>query len=94
MFEPLVSRIEVPCIQQKAFEIFINDMGSWWPLDKRSMSRKMSGSPPKALNVDPRVGGRIVEIGEDNSEHHWGTIKTLLPYDRIAMDFHMGMPPN
>jgi uncharacterized protein YndB with AHSA1/START domain len=93
MIEPLVSRIEVPCGQQRAFDIFIREMGSWWPLQKRSMSLK-GGGAPKALNVDPRVGGRIVEVAVDGTEHHWGTIKTLSPYDLVAMDFHMGMPPD
>jgi hypothetical protein len=51
-----------------------------------------SGHPPKGLNVDPRVGGKIVELAHDNTEHHWGTIRTLSPHDLIAMDFHMGMP--
>ena len=93
MIEPLVSRIEVPCGQQRAFDIFIKEMGSWWPLQKRSMSLK-GGGAPKALNVDPRVGGRIVEVARDGTEHHWGTIKTLSPHDLVTMDFHMGMPPD
>jgi Activator of Hsp90 ATPase homolog 1-like protein len=91
MLEPLISRIEVPCSQQRAFDIFIREMGSWWPLHKRSMSLR-SGHPPKGLNVDPQLGGKIVELGHDNTEHHWGTIKTFSPHDLIAMDFHMGMP--
>lgn len=74
MLEPLTSRIEVPCNQQRALDIFIREMGSWWPLHKRSMSMK-SGHPAKALNADPRRGGRILELGHDNVEHHWGTIR-------------------
>jgi uncharacterized protein YndB with AHSA1/START domain len=93
MLEPIVSTIEVPCSQQRAFDVFIREMGSWWPLHKRSMSLK-SGHSPKGLNVDPRRGGKIVEIGDDGTEHHWGTIQTLRPHDLIAMDFHMGMPPD
>lgn len=91
MLEPVVSKIEVTCSQQWAFEVFVREMGSWWPLQQRSMSMK-SGHPPKALNVDPQVGGRIVEIGHDGTEYHWGTIKSLNPPSFVAMDFHMGMP--
>jgi len=93
MLGPVVSRIEVPCSQQRAFDILVREMGSWWPLQKRSMSMK-SGRPPKALNVDPQLGGKIVEIGHDDTEYHWGTIRTFSPHDLIAMDFHMGMPPD
>jgi uncharacterized protein YndB with AHSA1/START domain len=93
MLEPLVSRVEVPCGQQRAFDVFIRDMGTWWPLHKRSMSMR-SGHPARALMVDPQLGGKIVEVAHDGTEHHWGTITTFSPHDLIAMDFHMGMPPD
>ena len=93
MLEPLVQTIEVPCDQEKAFRIFIEEMGTWWPLDKRSMSIMNGGQPPKALNTEPRLGGRIVEISQDDTEHHWGTITTYDPHTLISMDFHMGLPP-
>lgn len=92
MLEPVVSRIEVACDQQTAFTIFVEQMGSWWPLDKRSMSMH-SGHLPKALNTDPRPGGKIVEIGHDDTEHLWGTFKQLAPHEYVSMDFHMGLPP-
>jgi len=93
MIEPLINTIEVPCGQEEAFRIFVNEMGSWWPLHKRSMSLKAVGKPAKSLQVDPQLGGKIVEIGPDGTEYHWGTIKAIDPSDSVAMDFHMGMPP-
>ena len=92
MLEPIIFTIEVPCSQEKAFGVFVNEMGSWWPLDKRSMSM-MSGKPAKLLRIEPKLGGKIVEIGHDDTEHHWGTIKSYDPHDSISMDFHMGLPP-
>lgn len=94
MIEPLTNTIEVPCGQGEAFRIFVHEMGSWWPLHKRSMSLKAVGKPAKSLQVDPRLGGKIVEIGPDGSEYHWGTIKAIDPHNSVAMDFHMGMPPD
>ena len=67
MLDPIVKTIEVPCGQAKAFDIFVRDMGAWWPLDKRSMSMH-SGATAKALRVEPQVGGRIVELGDDGSD--------------------------
>ena len=92
MLEPLISTIEVPCSQEKAFGVFVNEMGSWWPLDKRSMSLMSGGKPAKSLRIEANQGGRIVEIGHDGTEHHWGTIRSYDPLDSISMDFHMGMP--
>lgn len=91
MLAPVVSRIEVACDQKTAFTIFVEQMDSWWPLDKRSMSMHQ-GQVPKALHVEPRPGGRIVEIARDDAEHHWGTFNRLDRYDFVSMDFHMGLP--
>ncbi len=92
MLDPIVKTIEVPCSQEQAFGVFVNKMGSWWPLDKRSMSLMNGGKPAKALHIEPKQGGKIVEIGHDDTEHLWGTIRSYDPHDSIAMDFHMGMP--
>ena len=93
MLDPIICSIEVPCSQEKAFGVFVTEMGSWWPLDKRSMSLMNGGKPAKSLRVDAKHGGKIVEIGHDDTEYHWGTIKSYDPHDAISMDFHMGLPP-
>jgi hypothetical protein len=93
MLEPIVTTIEVPCSQERAFSVFVNDMPAWWPLDKRSMSLKDGGSPAKSLRVEARQGGQIVETGHDDTEYLWGTITSYDPHDFISMRFHMGMPP-
>lgn len=92
MLDPIRYTIEVLCGKEQAFKIFVDDMGSWWPLDKRSVSM-IGGKPAKSLRIDPRAGGRIVEIGHDDTEHLWGTIRSYEPHDLFSMDFHMGMPP-
>ncbi len=92
MLDPIVKTIEVPCSQAKAFEVFVSEMGAWWPLDKRSMSMQGGGKPAKSLRIEPKQGGKIVEIGHDDTEHHWGTIKSYDPHDSLSMDFHMGLP--
>jgi uncharacterized protein YndB with AHSA1/START domain len=93
MLDPIIKSIEVPCSQEKAFGVFVKEMGNWWPLDKRSMSLMHGGKPAKSLRVDPRQGGKIVEIGSDDTEHHWGTFTSYDPNDSLSMDFHMGLPP-
>lgn len=92
MLQPLTSKIEVACDQETAFTIFVEQMGAWWPLAKRSMSMH-AGHPPKGLRTDPRAGGQIVEMGHDDAEHHWGTFRRFEPHDFVSMDFHMGLPP-
>lgn len=92
MLEPIVKTIEVPCDQKKAFTVFLDEMASWWPLDKFTTSM-MKGAPAKTITVDVCEGGKIIEVGSDDSETLWGTIKTYDPYDFFSMDFHIPGPP-
>ena len=71
MLDPLTFTTEVPCNQEKAFSIFVNDMGSWWPLDKRSMSLMSTGKPAKSVSIEPKLGGKIVELTADDEELLW-----------------------
>jgi uncharacterized protein YndB with AHSA1/START domain len=91
MLDPIVTTIEVPCSQTRAFEVFVKEMDSWWPLAKRSVSA-IHGKVPKSLRIEPKQGGKIVEIGHDGTEHLWGTITSFDPPDFLSMDFHIGMP--
>jgi len=91
VLDPIVKTIEVPCSQKKAFEVFVNEMESWWPLGKFTVSA-MGGKPAKSIRVEAKQGGRIVEISPDDTEHLWGTIKSYDPYDFVSMDFHIPQP--
>ncbi|MEO6527620.1 MAG: SRPBCC domain-containing protein, partial [Gemmatimonadaceae bacterium] len=91
MLDPIVKTIEVPCSQHEAFDVFVSEMGSWWPLGKFTVSA-MGGSKAKTIRVDARQGGTIVEIGPDDTEHLWGTIRRYDPYGFVSMDFHFAPP--
>ncbi len=91
MLDPIVKTIEVPCSQAKAFDVFLREMDSWWPLGKFTVSA-MGGAPAKAIRVDAKPGGQIVEIGPNGAEYLWGTIKSYQPHDFVSMDFHFAPP--
>lgn len=91
MIEPLVRTIEVPCSQKNAFDVFLEKMDTWWPMGKFTVSA-MAGQPARAIRVEPRVGGQIVEIGGDGTEVVWGTILSLERHSRLTMDFHIPRP--
>ncbi len=62
MLDPIIKTIEVPCSQERAFKVFLNEMDRWWPLGKFTVSA-MGGAPAKAIRVEAKQGGKIVEIG-------------------------------
>lgn len=92
MLDPIVKTVEVPWSQDEAFDVFVTDMGTWRPLDKRAMSMQ-DGESAEKLRVEPTEAGKIVEISEEGTEHHWGTITSYDPPDSVTIDFHMGLPP-
>ena len=90
MLDPIVKSVEVPCTCEQAFNIFINDVSSWWPLDKNSVSA-MNGNVAKKVVIEAHTGGRVYEIGHDDQEHHWGTVTQHDPYNSFTMDWHIGL---
>ena len=91
MLDPIIKKIEVPCSQEEAFNVFVKDMGTWWPTQMFSVS-VMRKQTTKELRVEPKPGGKIVEVGGDGREDQWGTIKTYDPNDAFSMDFHINHP--
>jgi hypothetical protein len=91
MLDPIIRTIEVPCDQQKAFDVFLTGMDTWWPLGKFTISA-MRGAPAKAIRIETKPGGRIVEIASDGTEYSWGTIKSYDPPGFVSMDFHIAPP--
>src|SRR2546426_5119631 len=91
MLDPIIKTIEVPCSQAKAFDVFLHEMDSWWPLGKFSVSA-MGGAPAKAIRVDAKPGGQTVETGRNGTENLWGTIRSNQPHDFVSMAFHFPPP--
>ena len=91
MLDPIIKSVDVPCSREAAFTIFLDEMDTWWPLGKFTVSA-MGGAPAKSIRVEPKVGGTIVEITADDKEYLWGTIQSYDPHDFVSMDFHFAPP--
>ncbi len=86
MLAPIVRTIEVPCGQQDAFQVFVHELDSWWPLGKYTTSA-MTGRPARAIRVEARPGGAIVEIAADGTAYPWGTIVAYFVQLLIGLAF-------
>lgn len=91
MLDPVIKNIEVSCSQEQAFKVFVEEVNSWWPKDRNSVSA-MAGEVAKAVTIEPRVDGRVIEIGHDDTEHRWGTVTFYDPYEGFGMDWHINLP--
>ena len=78
----------VPGTPDRAFRIFTEGVGTWWPLLTHSVGAESAVS----VTMDCRHGGRIVERVADGTEHVWGTIAIWDPPDRVGFTWHPGRP--
>jgi uncharacterized protein YndB with AHSA1/START domain len=78
---PVRRSVRVNVAPQRAFDVFTTRMGKWWP-KQHSINPK---SPQQDVIIDPRVGGRWYERGEDGSECEWGRVLTWEPPHRVVL---------
>ena len=70
---------------QRAFEVFTNEMSTWWPL----VSHNISKVEAKDAVVEPFVGGRWFERGVDGSECDWGHVLAWDPPGRVVLAWQL-----
>ena len=79
---PIVRTVTVRCAPARAFALFSEDFGKWWPL-----SRVHTGPDPVDCAIEPRVGGRVFERAADGRERSWGTVLAYEPPHRLAFSW-------
>ncbi len=76
-----VMAVQAP--QEIAWRVFTTKMGTWWPLDRYTIGKA------KAVDaiIEPRVGGRWYERGEDGSTCDWGSVLAWEPPSRLLLSW-------
>jgi uncharacterized protein YndB with AHSA1/START domain len=69
---------------EKAFRIFTESFGTWWPADYH-----IGGADMADALLEPRVGGRWYEKGVDGSECDWGTVLAWEPPHRLVITWQI-----
>jgi uncharacterized protein YndB with AHSA1/START domain len=75
--------VNVKAPQEVAWRVFTEKMGSWWPLATHKIGKA------KALGavIEPYVGGRWYERGDDGSTCDWGRVLSWEPYSRLVLSW-------
>ena len=63
-----------------AFEVFTSGLTRWWPHD-----HGVGKQPIKEVLLEPRLGGRWLEISEDGTETPVATITVWEPPHRLVL---------
>lgn len=69
--------------QETSWRVFTTRMRSWWPL----AHYKIGKANAVDAVIEPRVGGRWYERGEDGSTCQWGTVLTWEPHARLVLSW-------
>jgi len=86
--DPVAKTLELGVPPERAFDLFVNNMGEWWPLGTHSVSTDEA----QDVRIDGRVGGMLREVTRDGVEHEWGVITSYHPGERIQFTWHPGTP--
>ena len=79
---PIRRQVLVPAGPQAAFEVFTQQIGSWWPVARHSVYGEKSSTA--------FADGRLVETGPDGDEALWGTVLEWEPPRLLRMTWHPG----
>ena len=86
---PVVRTIDVSAPVDKAFRVFTEEMGSWWPLDVHSLYLERAAS----VTFDPAVGGHVTERSADGDEASWAQVLVYEPPTRFVLAWKPNTTP-
>jgi uncharacterized protein YndB with AHSA1/START domain len=68
-----------------AWQVFTEKMGTWWPLSTHKIGEA------KAIDavIEPVVGGRWYERGDDGSSCDWGRVLAWEPHTRLVLSWEI-----
>ncbi|NGO47555.1 SRPBCC family protein [Streptomyces ureilyticus] len=81
---PLQGKITVNVPVERAFRVFTESFGDWWPSDYHIGQVEMA----EAI-LEPREGGRWYERGVDGTECDWGRVLAWDPPHRLVVTWQI-----
>jgi uncharacterized protein YndB with AHSA1/START domain len=76
--------VTVPIDPERAFRLFTEEIGTWWPKDSHSLT-----DGPFTEVFETREGGRWYELAEDGGECTVGTMVVWEPPARFVMAWQL-----
>jgi len=82
--DAVVVTVHVEATQQRAFDVFTKEFGTWWPMEHHIGD----GTAVDAI-IEPRVGGRWFERLSDGTECEWGSVREWDSPSRVVLAWHL-----
>jgi uncharacterized protein YndB with AHSA1/START domain len=78
----VLETIAVDAPAERAFEVFTDQMGSWWPKEHHLLEGELA-----EMVFEPRVGGHIYDRATDGSECRWARVLAYDPPSRVVFSW-------
>jgi uncharacterized protein YndB with AHSA1/START domain len=66
----------------RAFSVFTDDIGSWWPEEHHVLQAELA-----EMVFEPRQGGHVYDRGVDGSECRWARVLVYEPPARVVISW-------
>jgi uncharacterized protein YndB with AHSA1/START domain len=84
--EPIRRGVTVRCPSERAFEVFTEEMGRWWPAGTHSRAAVESeGLEVERIEFQGRVGGQVLEHMSDGRTLPWAEVLVWEPPRRFVL---------
>ena len=82
----IIKSVVLPCDPARAFALFTEQAGLWWPADRRHTKDATS-------RILMQADGRFYERAGDGSEVELGVVRLFEPANRLLLDWYPGSGP-
>jgi uncharacterized protein YndB with AHSA1/START domain len=82
--EPVTASVTVQVPRERAFELFTEGMGSWWPKEFSWSQGKL-----EAIGIEPHADGFAYERGPFGFTVHWGRVTAWDPPGRLVFTWQI-----
>lgn len=69
-----------------AFQVFTQDIGSWWPPEHHILQAELA-----EMIFEPRQGGHVYDRGTDGSECRWAHVLAYEPPERVVFSWDISL---
>src|SRR5580693_6468339 len=83
---PVRSSVVVTAPIERAFTVFTDDIGSWWPPEHHILEATLA-----EMVFEPHVGGHVFDRGEDGSECRWARVLAYEPPHRVLISWDISL---
>ena len=89
--EPIRRSVTVACAPERAFRLFTEEIGDWWPVEVHSRAVddfEGEGLKVERLEFQGRVGGRVLELMSNGQTLPWAEVLVWEPPSRFVLAWH------